>query len=205
MHNRWSFDLQCFADGDPAVVPPIATLATGDAPDATLPPAQPANPQSILGGNQPAAVPEKYELTLPEGTQLDETLLQEFSGVAKEAGLTNDMANKIADMHFGLVGKAVQAVNDEIMAERSSWADSAKQELGGQFNATVQTAGIGVEWIEKQIPGIREAFDKTGFGNTVEGIRLMAALGKLVQEDPANRDLGAGLGGQAALYSDMKL
>lgn len=203
MMDSWIFDLQRFADGDPAGnAPPGTPPAAGDTP----PDQPPANPQSILGGNPPAAAaPEKYELTLPEGTQLDETLLQEFSGIAKEAGLSNDMANKMAGMHFDLVGKAVQAVNDEIMTERNSWADTAKQELGGQFNATVQTAGIGVEWIEKQIPGIREAFDKTGFGNTVEGIRLMAALGKLVQEDPANRDFGAGLGGQAALYSDMKL
>lgn len=202
MTNLLSFDMQLFADELPADATP---------PQDTPPDNQPPTEGSILGGGNPqetppaTQVPEAYELQLPEGTELDQSLMEQFTGVAKEAGLSNDMANKMAGMHFELVGKAVEAVNNEISQERNSWAETAKQELGTSFNSTVQTAAVGVEFIEKQIPGIREAFDKTGFGNTVEGIRLMEALGKLVQEDPANRDLGGGAAGTAKLYTDMNL
>ncbi len=200
MTDIFKFDMQLFADELPADTPP----------QDTPPDNQPPTEGSILGGNPPETppapqVPEAYELQLPEGTELDQSLMEQFTSVAKEAGLSNDMANKMAGMHFDLVGKAVEAVNNEISQERNSWAETAKQELGSNFNSTVQTAAIGVEFIEKQIPGIREAFNKTGFGNTVEGIRLMEALGKLVQEDPANRDLGGGAAGAAKLYTDMNL
>lgn len=200
MTDIFKFDMQLFADELPADTPP----------QDTPPDNQPPTDGSILGGNPPETppatqVPEVYELQLPEGTELDQSLMEQFTGVAKEAGLSNDMANKMAGMHFDLVGKAVEAVNNEISQERNSWAETAKQELGSNFNSTVQTAAIGVEFIEKQISGIREAFNKTGFGNTVEGIRLMEALGKLVQEDPANRDLGGGAAGTAKLYTDMNL
>lgn len=200
MTDIFKFNMQLFAD----------ELPTDTSPQDTPPDNQPPTDGSILGGNPPETppapqVPEAYELQLPEGTELDQSLMEQFTGVAKEAGLSNDMANKMAGMHFDLVGKAVEAVNNEISQERNSWAETAKQELGSNFDATVQTAAVGVEFIEKQIPGIREAFNKTGFGNTVEGIRLMEALGKLVQEDPANRDLGGGAAGTAKLYTDMNL
>lgn len=201
MANLFNFDMQLFADEPPA----------DTSPQDTPPDNQPPTEASILGGGNPQTpppatqVPEAYELQLPEGTELDQALMEQFTGVAKEAGLSNDMANKMAGMHFDLVGKAVEAVNNEISQERNSWAETAKQELGSNFNSTVQTAAVGVEFIEKQIPGIREAFNKTGFGNTVEGIRLMEALGKLVQEDPANRDLGGSVGAKETLYGDMKL
>ena len=44
-------------------------------------------------------VPEKYDLTVPEGYTVDDNLMAEFTGVAHELGLNNEQANKLAGMH----------------------------------------------------------------------------------------------------------
>ncbi|MEA4834967.1 MAG: hypothetical protein VB133_07530 [Anaeromusa sp.] len=134
--------------------------------------------------------PEKYDIDVPEGFTVDETLLGEFTDLAREMGLNNDQANKLAGMHTKVMQDAFQALTEARNQEVQSWGEDAKKELGKDLDGTLREVAVGVQEIEKAIPTFREAMDKTGFGNTIEGIKLMAAVGKLLGEDQGGKDTG---------------
>lgn len=135
-------------------------------------------------------VPEKYELDIPEGYEVDEKLMSEFTDVARELGLNNEQANKLAGMHTKIMTEAFQALNEARNAEVTGWGDDAKKQLGKEYEGTLRDVAVGVSEVEKDIPTLREAMDKTGFGNTIEGIKLMATIGKLLGEDQGGKDSG---------------
>lgn len=156
------------------------------------------------GDKDPAAgPPEKYDLTIPEGYAVDDNLVGEFTTTAKELGLNNDQANKLVGMHTQIMTDAFQALNEARNQEVVGWGESAKQELGKDYDGTLNYVAVGVAEAEKQIPTLREAMDKTGFGNTVEGIKLMASIGRLLGEDQGGKDAGGRSAGNGPLYSDM--
>lgn len=154
-------------------------------------------------GEKSAEVPEKYDLTIPEGYKVDDNLMAEFTGVAHELGLNNDQANKLAGMHTKIMTEAFQQLNEARTAEVVGWGEAAKTELGKDYDSTMTNVAVGLVEAEKSIPTLRQAMDKTGFGNTVEGIRLMATIGKLLGEDQGGKDAGGRSAASVPLYSDM--
>lgn len=154
-------------------------------------------------GEKSAEVPEKYDLTVPEGYTVDDNLMAEFTGVAHELGLNNEQANKLAGMHTKIMTEAFQSLNAARDAEVTGWGEAAKTELGKDYDSTMTNVAVGLVEAEKTIPTLRQAMDKTGFGNTVEGIRLMATIGKLLGEDQGGKDAGGRSAASAPLYSDM--
>lgn len=154
-------------------------------------------------GEKSAEVPEKYDLTVPEGYTVDDNLMAEFTGVAHELGLNNEQANKLAGMHTKIMTEAFQSLNAARDAEVTGWGEAAKTELGKDYDSTMTNVAVGLVEAEKSIPTLRQAMDKTGFGNTVEGIRLMATIGKLLGEDQGGKDAGGRSAASVPLYSDM--
>ena len=148
-------------------------------------------------------VPEKYDLTVPEGYTVDDNIMAEFTDVAHELGLNNDQANKLAGMHTKIMTEAFQSLNAARDAEVTGWGEAAKTELGKDYDSTMTNVAVGLVEAEKTIPTLRQAMDKTGFGNTVEGIRLMATIGKLLGEDQGGKDAGGRSAASVPLYSDM--
>lgn len=218
----WAMDLQLFADGDASA----GEGETGDAGAAGGSADSSAGADSGAGDagggggadavkdagaaddaggkdGEQATVPDKYDLSIPEGYTVDENLMGEFTGVAKELGLNNDQANKLVGMHTKIMTDAFQALNEARNQEVVGWGESAKQELGATYDETLRDVAVGVSELEKAIPSLREAMDKTGFGNTIEGIKLMAAVGKLLGEDQGGKDAGGRGATTGPLYSDM--
>nr|DAG29448.1 MAG TPA: putative protease [Caudoviricetes sp.] len=155
---------------------------------------QPADDGTLLGGQQtqpnpaPAGAPEHYDFSgsLPQGAELDESEAGNFGNLCRELNLTNDQANKFAKYGMEYAQRVSAAMQDARTAEVAGWADTAKQELGNEYDKTVHSAAIGVEAAEKVVPGLREALNSTGAGNRVEFIRAFAMLGDLVREDPTH-------------------
>lgn len=211
------FDLQRFAgedggdppaggDNPPAGNEPPAGGGEGTPPAATNPPA--TNPQApagtILGGEKdPAAAgsPEAYDFKsiIPEGMQYDDQSAQAFSAIAKECGLSQDQAAKVAAYGMQYMQQGVHAAEEMRMQTMQSWGEQVKTELGGDYEKTVSKAATGIQALEKQIPGIRAALNETGAGNRIEFIRAFAALGELTSED-SFRGFGASAGAQSSRY-----
>ncbi|CAB5083021.1 hypothetical protein IST4116A_01209 [Burkholderia cenocepacia] len=132
---------------------------------------------------------EYTDFKLPEGVQADEKMMSDFKTTAREAGLSQDQAQKLVDLHTD----AVKAATD---ASTQLWYDTQKQwqaevlkdpEIGGAnfepMKATVAQAidAVGGEDAAK----IRQAFDYTGAGNNPDIIRFLYRLGKAIGEGGA--------------------
>lgn len=217
-----AFDLQRFADTAGGDVPadagssPSGENGAGGAqnPVGARDPQGMANDASgaahgdtILGGNAAdsmgAGVPDAYDFTsvVPEGMTYDEKAAASFGAVAREAGLTQDQASRVASygMQY-IMQQGVDAAMDMLCAVQEGWAKEAREALGGQFDETVAKAAAGRDALAAKIPNLTVMLNETGAGNRVEMIRLMAAVGELVGEDTGMGGVGAGAGAAKGLY-----
>ena len=131
----------------------------------------------------PAApvVPETYVFTAPEGKEYDPQVLESFSGAAKEAGLTQDAAQKLIDKMAPAIA-ARQA--DQVVAIHKEWLDAstADKEFGGEKLA--ENLGVARKALDSfGTPTLSKLLDDTGLGNHPEVIRLLYRAGKAISED----------------------
>jgi hypothetical protein len=211
MTEEMIFDLQRFADGDGG-----ADESTGDAPDTGAtggeggtsdPPENNVGGEggkpdgnTILGGDgkndpaKPAGVPEAYDFkgVVPEGMDYDEASAAAFSEVAKKAGLSQEQASAIAAYGMQYMQQGVDVALKAIYDTQAAWADEARTQLGGQFDATVAKAAAARDALAAKIPGLTAMLNETGAGNRVEMIRLMAVIGDLIGEDGGDRNSSGG-------------
>ncbi len=185
----------------------IPTNPTPDAPAAEAAPVVVDSQEgTILGGEAveqqaeapavdeaatPVAVPEKYELTLPEGITLDAAGLELATPVFQELGLSNEQASKLAPV----AAQWAQSIRDqgqsamlaEVATQRAAWANEAKgdPEIGGaNWDAS---AGIAAKALDslgfvKGSP-FRSLLNDSGLGNHPEMIRAFVRVGKAIGED----------------------
>ena len=75
---------------------------------------------------QKPVIPDKYEFKLAEGLEIAPAVAEEFTGIAKELGLSQAGVDKLLDLHGRLMLESVKAAE----AQRDSWANEcAKQGL----------------------------------------------------------------------------
>ena len=137
----------------------------------------------------PAVAPETYEdFVLPEEVSVNEDLITEFSGLAKEANMPQDMAQKFVTLQAEYMGKmaaeAATAQEEAWGTTLSEWADAAKadKEIGGaDFKANVGVMRKALDMYGT--PELKEALDITGVGNHPEFLRLMYRMGKDISDD----------------------
>ena len=162
---------------------------------------------TILGTAKPSevSIPESYDLAsvIPEGFELNQERVDSFTAVAKEAGLSQENASKLAAYGIQMMQESAQAVQQEFASRVNTWGEQAKTELGAEFNDTVRLAASGIEVIEKQIPELRTMLNETGAGNHPVMIKAMAMIGKLVAEENGNKLLGGQpQSGAPSIYSN---
>lgn len=129
--------------------------------------------------------PEKYEFATPEGVELDQVVLSEFEGVAKELNLPQDKAQKVIDK----IAPKIAQRQAEQMAEnfekaKTAWAEQSKtdKEFGGSnFDESLGTAKKALEAFGS--PELRKLLSDSGMGNHPEVIRAFYKVGKAISED----------------------
>jgi len=154
----------------------------------------------------------KYTLTMPEGVEVDQGLLDALSPKFAAKGLTNGDVQELV----GEFIKVQQARGEEyakspegswsVLAHAyftehgtpDKWADTAKAdaEIGGaKWDATTAAAKLAVSKLGT--PALREYLNKSGGGNHPELIRFMAKVGAVIGEDKPTAG-GAGGNGKPA-------
>ncbi|ENC6709927.1 hypothetical protein ABKY54_004537 [Vibrio harveyi] len=156
--------------------------------------------------DQETGAPEKYEISIPEGMELDEEALEKFEPLFREMDMTNEQASKFAaaaQEHFGpMIQNAQQEIIDSM---ESQWIEQNKawqkalysdKEFGGKDakeNFNIAKSVIDRFGGEKQeIANIRKALSITGAGNHPEVMRLFYRVGKAMQEDTLGRGSDSG-------------
>lgn len=173
-----------------SVSTPTANAAPAAKPAATQQEApanqapQAADAAKAVGDQAPDApkgAPEKYEFKPVEGRELDSETMSTFAEVAKEAGLTQDAAQKILDRMAPQMAQRQQA---QIEAIRNEWVEASKtdSEFGGEKIAeNLATAKKALD--QFGTPELRALLNESGLGNHPEIIRLMYRAGKAISED----------------------
>jgi len=145
-------------------------------------------------------VPEdgKYTLTMPEGVEVDQGLLDAISPEFKAAGLTTRQAQTLAEKFIAYRKGEVEAQEQRWGETVAGWFDAAKadKEMGGDnWDATVASAQRAIQKLGT--PALRDYMEATGGGNHPELIRFASRVGALLREDSPPRG-GAGGGGKPA-------
>lgn len=174
---------------DPAAATTAAAvLASPDS--AAAAPAAPADKSAESQGGeqkQPAApapvVPDTYEFKAPEGATVDEGRLTEFRAAAKEAGLSQEQFQKLADYGFKQLGAAATAPVEAWNTLQNTWFDQIKSDpdLGG--DKLDQSRGLAKEAVAKfGGEGLREALVATGAITHPAVFRAFVQIGRAIQD-----------------------
>lgn len=132
------------------------------------------------------SVPEdgQYKLTMPEGLELDQSLLDEVSPIWKEKGFTHEEAQALTDKYIKNHTERAEKVADEWNDTVTKWGDQTKtdKEIGGdKFDASLKTAKSTLD--RYGTPELRAALDNSGMGSHPELIRLLVKVGNATTDD----------------------
>lgn len=130
--------------------------------------------------------PEKYEpFKMPDGMELDPVANEAFVKVAKEFNLTQDKAQKIAEIGAVLAKNQAAKMEEAWKSTNEKWTSEIKsdKEFGG--NNLNQTLAYAQKAIAKYGgEGLKAALN-TSWGNNPDFIRTFARIGKAMSEDTA--------------------
>lgn len=136
-----------------------------------------------------AEVPEKYELSLPDGVELDEEVLAAADPVFRELGLSNEQASKVAALHGELLPKAVEKALTEfkeqqstaMQEQRETWRGDIKTQWGADYDKNLQLAIKPI--VDFGDDEFKKFINDTGFGDNPVVINYFYNLGKAMQDD----------------------
>lgn len=130
-------------------------------------------------------VPEQYEdFKFEEGKNLPEGVGDQLKADAKDLGLTQAQAQKLAERELKRIEAAEAKQAETLDTFRSQWADDARadQEFGGEhLDANLATARKALDTFGT--PELKGLLNVSGMGNHPEVIRFMYRAGKAISDD----------------------
>jgi hypothetical protein len=169
--------------GSTAPVTTPSSLLGGDA-NAPQQTSTEVPPGTTDGSNAAPAVPEAYEYKLPEGVTLDADVTGELSGLARDFGLTQEQAQKVADLGAKMSQKWATGQTDALEAAATQWAaaTTSDAEIGGaKLDASLAAGQKALK--ELGTPELSKLLNESRLGNHPEVIRFFARVGQKVSED----------------------
>lgn len=175
---------------DDAATAATASTATNDAAattvtDAAATAAATGTDAAKAKDDTQGKAPEQYEaFKMPEGAALDSEIMGEFSAAAKEFGLTQEQAQRLADIGGKSALKSKGALDTALSKARTEWAEQSKtdKEFGGEkFDENLATANLALSTYGT--PALKSFLDDSGLGNHPEMLRWAFKVGKSVSAD----------------------
>lgn len=157
---------------------------------------------------KPEGAPEQYaDFKMPEGTQIDKEFFELAAPVLKDLNLTQESAQKLADLYVQGIQKVAQQQQQHWKDTVDGWVDAAKsdKELGGaKFQANVDVANKAIREFGDE--NLINMLAETGIGNHPEMIRFAYRIGKAMSEDKMVMPDGAAKESDPAkiMYPNMK-
>ena len=186
--------------GEDGFASPDAPSAFDGANDATTSPATEDEAVTEKVGES-NGVPEKYEVSLPEGYSLSDDREAEFVKFAKSNDFTNEQAQNAVDLYVKMEAQSADRVMSEWQTRSSQWVQQSK-EAGLMDQAVLAQAKAGLVAVDKagdlgqtlhhlgldHHPGIIEAFRSHGKAvSTVDTVPTSAADGPARAQSMAER------------------
>lgn len=136
----------------------------------------------------PKGAPEKYEFKMPDGVEFDTKAFEEFEPILREANVSQETAQKLADAMLKVRTSETQRISTEVSSTINGWKEASKSdpEIGGEkLNGNLQFAARAVERFGGSDKGksVFEFLNQSGAGNHPEVIRLLSNIGRAMAED----------------------
>jgi len=143
--------------------------------------------------------PEKYTVSVPEGTTVDAGMLAPFQAAAHAAHLTQDQwAAMVSTFRASPLGDSRAALE----AMKSESERMLKAEWGGAFEHRLGNAEAAVAYVDRQSgAGFGQFLKQTGFGNRPEAVKHFEWLSRQFMEHgalPKDAQTGGALGPESA-------
>lgn len=137
-------------------------------------------------------VPDYTDFSVPEGVELDQSLLDSFKPLAKELGLKQEQAQKLVDLHTQVAQKNAEAQTANWEKLQDSWIEATQndQEFGGEkLEENVAVARKALDAFGND--ALKEFMDYSGAGNHPEVIRFLFKVGQAIGDDQIHVGSGA--------------
>lgn len=151
-------------------------------------PASSTEPKKDEGKKEEPAksgVPEKYEFKPPEGFEVDAKAIEEITPILKDAGISQETAQKLFDFYAKQSQSAAQAPIDFFQQMRKDWrAEIAADPVLKNEQEVKQTIGRALDGLNNPelVGKFKEAMDFTGAGDNPAFVRAFYDLAKQVTE-----------------------
>lgn len=131
-------------------------------------------------------VPEdgKYKLTMPDGIEVDQGMLDKLSPIWREKGFTHEEAQAMTDMYIGQRTDEVERAAETQAEQVTSWEAevAADKDIGGSnLDATLTSAKSALTRFGT--PELTAVLESSGLGSNPEVIRLLANVGSQLKDD----------------------
>jgi hypothetical protein len=176
-----------------------AVAASAAATDTETPSAPAAT--TLVTDDKPAddtpAVPDKYDLKLPDDSVLDESDVEELAAKARSQGLTNDQAQSQLEFANATAAKRIAALQDAVKPGGAAWlkavetfeaqakADPEIHPSPEGFKANIETA----KRVLNQYGGnaadnkpLYDALEETGYGSHPAFLKFLLNVAKATSE-----------------------
>jgi hypothetical protein len=156
-----------------------ATDAQADLSTATTD-TQADNTEGEQSSTENQSTEDDYEFALPEGFTANEELAGELKVLAKENGLSKDVAQKFADLGVKMQQQQAEAWQSQV----DQWAEQVKadKDIGGEkFDENVSLARQALDKFGGQ--ELKDLLQSTGFGNHPAIVKAFYNIGKSVSND----------------------
>lgn len=130
------------------------------------------------------AAPTKYELKVPEGSQLQAADLEKIALFAKEQGLSNVQAQKLVEREAQVLSAYVQGQSEQLKTQTQAWIkdlETDKEVGGAQFSENMEIAHRAVKKFAD--PEFVKILEETGLGNNPGLVRAFWRIGKQMVND----------------------
>lgn len=131
------------------------------------------------------ATPEKYDVKLPEGMEVDMAMLEAFSPVFKELGLGSKEVQKLTDTLVPILQTKIDDVRKQAIVEYKNivneWKQETLKELGAEKNAKLALAAKARNKFGDE--SFHEFINELGVGNHPALVRFLMRVGSTISED----------------------
>lgn len=124
---------------------------------------------------------------MPEGVKLDPEITTDSQTLAKELNLTQEKAQKVADLLVKANSKQAAAQADVLKSVHSGWVEQSKadKEIGAGDDAKLnENLGVAKKALETfGSPQLKALLLGSGLGDHPDVIRMFLKIGKQMSED----------------------
>jgi hypothetical protein len=140
---------------------------------------------SKQSGDGNSQAPEKYEIKVGEGIEMDQEALEKFTPVFKDLGLSNEGAQKLVDAYVPVMQEMAEKTRQKALTDYNKMTDEWKQDtmkqLGDSAKESLAVCSKAIDAFGSS--KLRELLDETRLGNHPEMVNFMLKVGKTIKED----------------------